>query len=71
MNIQELREEISKVNADHWTSDYNDAALPGDHTLIRRLSKRITPLLRQSLRAGLVSSCECGPCGKYGFKINF
>lgn len=70
MIIEELREEVAKVNADHWTSDYNDAALPGDHTLIRRLSKRITPLLRQAISAGLVSSCECGPCGRYGFEIN-
>ena len=71
MNTQALRDEVSKVNAAHWTSDYNDAALPSDSTLIRRLSKRITPLLREAITAGLVSSCECGPCGKYGFEINF
>ena len=69
MNIQELRDEVSKVNEAHWSCDYNDAALPGDHTLIRRLSKRITPLLREAITAGLVSSCECG-CGRYGFEIN-
>ena len=71
MNTQALRDEVSKVNQAHWAGDYNDAALPSDNTLIRRLSKRITPLLREAIGAGLVSSCECGPCGKYGFKINF
>ena len=71
MNTQELRDEVSKVNEAHWTCDYNDAALPSDQTLIRRLSKRITPLMREAITAGMISSCECGPCGRYGFEINF
>lgn len=69
MNHQEIRDEVSRINDDHWRLDYNDPCARGDHTLLRRLYRRVTPLIQAGMDAGLITSCECGPCGAFGFQF--
>jgi hypothetical protein len=58
---------IKSVNESHWAEDYNDAALPDDRFLRRRLGRR-------AREAGLDISDlvmgEFGPAGAYAYKIH-
>lgn len=58
-----LESQVKAINTAHWSEDYKDAALPGDHTLRRRLAERLPESLKPYVEMG-----EYGPCAKYGFK---
>jgi hypothetical protein len=58
---------IKSVNESHWAEDYNDAALPSDKFLRRRLARRAE---EAGLNVANLVMGEFGPAGAYAYKIH-
>ena len=64
-----LADHIKAVNEAHWAEDYNDAVLPRDSFLRRRLARRATEA-GLPVGAGVLVMGEFGPAGAYAYKID-
>lgn len=61
--------QVQAVNEAHWAEDYNDAVLPRDSFLRRRLARRATEA-GLPVGAGVLVMGEFGPAGAYAYKID-